>query len=135
MVVHHRTCSLDGGFYERLVGIVKRDLRKSTGWKLLSVIQLQTVLKEIEAVVNSRPLTYVGDDINSSITLTPRHFLTLNPDTGIPELELDDKDSDFRPSESSSDRLLHIWKKGQKLLDAFWNIWREDYLMSLRERM
>ena len=53
-----------GGFYERLVGLVKRSLRKSVGRNLLTDTQLETLIKEIEAVVNSRPLVYVGDDID-----------------------------------------------------------------------
>ncbi|XP_053380514.1 uncharacterized protein LOC128548907 [Mercenaria mercenaria] len=63
-----------GGYYERLVGIVKKVFRKTLGRRLLTLIQLQTLVKEAEAVVNSRPLVYVGDDVNSSITLTPSHF-------------------------------------------------------------
>ena len=39
-----------GGFYERLIGIVKRSSRKTVGRRLLSLIQLQTVIKEIESV-------------------------------------------------------------------------------------
>lgn len=64
-----------GGFYEFLVGLAKRALRKTLGRKLLTLIQMQTLLKEIEAILNSHPLVYVSEDINSSITLTPRHFL------------------------------------------------------------
>ena len=66
-----------GGFYERLVGLVKKALRKTLGRNLLTLIQLQTLLKEVESVVNSRPLVYVGADINSNVTLTPAHFLSL----------------------------------------------------------
>eukprot|EP00117_Sycon_ciliatum_P020880 scpid92381/ scgid18464/ len=46
-----------GGFYERMVGITKRCLRKILGALKLCLSQLQTVLSEVEAVVNSRPLT------------------------------------------------------------------------------
>lgn len=53
-----------GGSYERLIGLVKRNLRKCIGRRLLTVVQMQTILKEIEAVINSRPLVYVGDDFN-----------------------------------------------------------------------
>ncbi len=35
-----------GGFYERLVGLVKRSLRKTIGRRLLTIIQLQTLLSE-----------------------------------------------------------------------------------------
>ena len=48
-----------GGFYERLVGLVKGCMRKSIGRKYLSLEQLTTLLTEIEAALNSRPLTYV----------------------------------------------------------------------------
>ena len=60
-----------GSFYERLVELVKRSLRKSVGRNLLSDTQLETLLKEIVAILNSRPLVYIGDGIDSSITLTP----------------------------------------------------------------
>lgn len=122
-----------GGFYERLVGLVKRTLRKAIGRASLTNEQLLTVLKEAEAVVNSRPLVYVGDDIQSHITLTPAHFLTLNPNIGIPDIE-HDEDEDFNPNRNAAERLLETWKKGQKLLNRFWQIWRNDYLLSLRER-
>ena len=46
------------------------------------------MLKEVESVVNSRPLVYVDDDVNLNITLAPGHFLSLNPRTGIPNLEI-----------------------------------------------
>ena len=54
-----------GGFYERRVGIVKRSLRKAIGKVCLTSEQLLTILKEAEAVINSWPLVYVGEDINS----------------------------------------------------------------------
>ena len=47
-----------GGFYARLVGIVKRSLRKALCKVCLTSEQLLTILKEAEAVINSRPLMY-----------------------------------------------------------------------------
>jgi len=47
--------SWQGGYYERLVGLVKRSMRKTVGRKLLTVVQLQTLIKEIESVLNTRP--------------------------------------------------------------------------------
>ena len=117
-----------------MVGIVKRSLRKSVGHKLLTVIQLRTLIKEVEVVVNSRPLVYVNDDINSTITLTPSHFLTINPKIGIPETSDDSSDAEYTPADSSCDRFLAILKKGQNMLNEFWRNWREQYLTSLRER-
>lgn len=88
-----------GGFYERLVGVVKRSLRKALGRNLFSLIQLQTILKEVESVVNTRRLVYVGDDIISCVTLTPNHFLTLNPRMNIPEVIEENTDCEYNPSE------------------------------------
>lgn len=121
-----------GGFYERMVGLVKRTLRKAIGKARLTSEQLLTVVKEAEAVVNSRPIVYAGDDIHSHIMLTPAHFLTLNPNIGLPDL--DDSDDEFNPNRNAAEKLLDTWKKGLKLLNKFWQIWRTDYLLSLRER-
>ena len=46
----------------------------------------------------------------------------------------DCSDPDYSPKDSSAEQILKYWKKGQKLLDSFWSIWRNEYLTSLRER-
>ncbi|XP_053384618.1 uncharacterized protein LOC128550178 [Mercenaria mercenaria] len=116
MEIHCRLAPWMGGAYERLVEVVKRSLRKSLGHKLLTLIQLQTLLKEVEATANSRPLVYVNDAINLNITLTPNHFLSLNPKIGIPETTKEDTDSDYSPYKNTSVKLLTIWKKGATCL-------------------
>ncbi|MCG8078604.1 MAG: hypothetical protein JAY75_20500, partial [Candidatus Thiodiazotropha taylori] len=124
-----------GGFYERLVGLVKRSLRKTLGRKLLTLIQMITVLKEVEAIVNARPLVYISDDIDSNIALTPNHFLTLNPRVSVPDFDEDENDRSYLPLGSSAHKLLAMWHKGKILLDKFWKLWRDEYLLSLRERL
>ncbi len=126
-----------GGFYERMVGIVKSALRKTMGKLSLTSCQLSTLLMEVQAVVNSRPLVYVADDVNSDIILTPAHFLGLNPHIGVPEIlpNEDDSDPDFNDQTiSSAQSLLLSWKKGQQHLTRFWKTWKDTYLLSLRER-
>ena len=125
-----------GGFYERLIGLVKQSLRKSIGKLCLTMVQLETVVKEVEAVVNSRPLVYVGADFNSGFTLTPGDFLNLNPKTGVSSLAEEDRQQDpgFLSELSSPQKLLDMWRKGQKHLDMFWKLWFHEYVLSLRER-
>ena len=66
-----------GGFYERLVGSVKRPLKKVLGRALLRRIELSTVLCEIERAVNERPLTHVGD-LLEDLPLTPARLMAVD---------------------------------------------------------
>ena len=65
-----------GGFWERMVGITKRCLRKTIGRSNLTFEELRTVIVEIESTVNNRPLTYLYDDIEGiSQALTPARLI------------------------------------------------------------
>ena len=63
-----------GGFYERLVGIIKRCLKKVAGKAFLNYDELTTLLMEIEQTLNTRPLTYLSDN-NEDEAITPSHLL------------------------------------------------------------
>ena len=52
-----------GGFWERLIGHVKRFLKKVLGQTTLGFYQLQTVIQEVELILNSRPLGVLYDDV------------------------------------------------------------------------
>ena len=125
-----------GGFYERLVGITKRVLKKTLGNQCLTEKQLTTILVEAEAVVNSRPLVYVDEDINSSMVLTPSDFLSLNSQHIIPDI-VDDSDPDYDAEKkpTTAQQLLETWKRGQKRLGQFWTLWNNEYMLNLRERV
>ena len=123
-----------GGAYERLVGLAKRILRKVLEKLSFTYDQPFTILTESEAVLNSRPLIFVGEDIDSGFALTPGDFLSLNPKTRTPELQVDDINPDYLLHVSTTQRLLDTWEKGQKHLNSFWQTWRDEYLLSLRER-
>ena len=51
-----------GGFWERLVQSIKRCLKKNLGRTSLTFEELITILVEIEATLNNRPLSYLYDD-------------------------------------------------------------------------
>ena len=81
-----------------LVGLMKRCLKKILGKALLNMIELTTVGTEIEAVLNSRPLTYVYSDIEDGPPLTPSHFLCGHRLITVPHLQNQSSvDSDYQP--------------------------------------
>ena len=126
-----------GGFYERLVGLCKRTLRKMIGRRLLPFSELQTLLPEVEAIVNLRPLTYVDQDHDGGLAITPAHFLgqTSSPCLALPSsTESASDDGLYLPTTDPADELRHSWKASMSTLDYFWSIWERDYLLLLRQR-
>ena len=61
------------------------------------MLQLQTLLTEVEAVLISRPLLYIADELNDGTAMTPTHFISLNTKTGTLQLgtEEESKDLDY----------------------------------------
>lgn len=55
--------------------INQKILIPTVGDQILSYEELQTVVTQVEACVNSRPLCPLSDDVNSFDALTPGHFL------------------------------------------------------------
>ncbi|RMX46501.1 hypothetical protein pdam_00020512 [Pocillopora damicornis] len=96
----------------------------------LNSIELQTILTEIEATLNSRPLTYAYTDVNDGPPLTPSHFLCGNRLLTLPDTE---EDSDYIPQDSAKP-LTRRAKYHQKIMQAFWKQWQREYLTGLREQ-
>ncbi|GFW87890.1 integrase catalytic domain-containing protein [Trichonephila clavipes] len=85
--------------------------------------ELTTVLKQIEGLLNSRPLSYVNDsDIECISTLTPSHFLTGDVLLLVPE-EL-----------TSTPNHRKHWELLQNIKRGLWKQWTGDYLSSLQPR-
>lgn len=73
-----------GGMWERLVRSIKMCLRKVLGRSCLEHEELQTLICEVEAVINSRPLTYLHTESSEPSPLTPAHILTGQRITTLP---------------------------------------------------
>ncbi|GFY22731.1 integrase catalytic domain-containing protein [Trichonephila clavipes] len=79
-----------GGFWERLIGLLKSILRKVLGRACLSEEELVTVRCDAESLINSRPLTYLSEDPDELSALTPSMFLQKIREIGVPDLDMID---------------------------------------------
>ena len=113
-----------GGPWERLIGISRRLFFNIAGSRKLQEDTFSTLICQVEALFNSRPLTSVSSDIRDVESLTPGHFLT-GMSTGLPS------DTTI----SSNDRgTENLWNNVNSIMNEFWTRLLKDYLPTLRQR-
>ncbi|XP_048000621.1 uncharacterized protein LOC125237541 [Leguminivora glycinivorella] len=117
-----------GGVYERLISIVKHCLKRTLEKHILTDNQLLTIMKESEAVINSRPLTYVGANVDH--ILKPADFLTPGKCFSVEVL------TESLPLSGSliKKQLIEGWNRGNMIMAEYKEMFLNQYLLSLRER-
>ncbi|XP_057377030.1 uncharacterized protein LOC130698387 [Daphnia carinata] len=86
--------------------------------------QLHTLLVEIEAIVKSRPLTYVFEDAQSYEVLCPQKLLTgrqPGPTTQSPD-----------STKMSRNELIELDKQKNEHVLTWWTLWQDSYLSDLK---
>ena len=108
-----------GGFFERLIGSTKRYLKRIIGRARLSYEELFTVVCEIEAVLNSRPLLYVSSE-DFDEPLTPSHLTMGYRLSSIPDHLEPREDPDFVSTTplALGRRLSHL----TMIMQHFWKL-------------
>ena len=104
---------------------VKRSLRKILFRASVNYEELQTVVVEVEAIINSRPLTYMYDDDVEEI-LTPSHLV-------LGRRLLSKFDEGFEDDTDVDNAVLTKRMKYLKTLsNHFWKRFKDEYLLDLR---
>ena len=111
-----------GGLWEAAVKAAKFHLKRVAGPIKFSLSELTTVMCQIEAILNSRPLTSINSHPSDGIqSLTPAHFLIGRPLTAYPETLID-----------TAPTLLKRWTMCQAVTHHFWKRWSLEYLHQLQ---
>ncbi|XP_030596228.1 uncharacterized protein LOC115787620 [Archocentrus centrarchus] len=104
-----------GGVWERMIRLVKRILNSVLHQQMLDDDGLHTVMCEVEAILNDRPITKLSDDPNDLEPLTPKPF-----------------SAEGQTTNANKEELTRRWKYRHRLVNEFWNRWRREYLQDLR---
>ncbi|XP_035230645.1 uncharacterized protein LOC118202587 [Stegodyphus dumicola] len=113
-----------GGLWEAAVKSTKLHLKRTIGEQLLTQEEFTTLLAQIEACLNSRPLCPLSEDPSEFSALTPGHFLIGIPLTALPEESLHDQKIP----------ILQRWKLVEKMFQSFWKRWSYEYISNLQRR-
>ncbi|XP_052743937.1 uncharacterized protein LOC128199251 [Bicyclus anynana] len=113
-----------GGIWEAGVRSAKTHLKKVIGDSTLTFEELSTVLAQVEACLNSRPITQLSDSPDDPVPLTPGHFLVGEPLIAIPD--------QYNTDEKISG--IERWRLMQKMVNDFWKRWSKEYLVTLSQR-
>ncbi|XP_066590776.1 uncharacterized protein [Prorops nasuta] len=113
-----------GGLWEAGVKSTKHHLIRVIGEHILTFEEFATVLAEIEACLNSRPLYPMSGDMDDLTVLTPSHFLIGSSPGLIPDL----------PISAVPENRLSMYQLLSRLQQHFWKKWSREYLHHLQER-
>jgi len=113
-----------GGAWESLVKLTKRALKTVTKNRPVYEENLITFLTEVEATLNSRPLTSLSDDSNDFNVITPNNFI-IGKNSSVFS-----SGDDVKENYSCRQR----WRAVQTLTNLFWRRFIREYLPMLQIR-
>ena len=113
-----------GGIWERMIRTICKLLAALFDpYSRLTDEILETLMCEIEMIINSRPLTKISEDIKDMTAITPNHLLMLREGPTLAPGVF-----------TSGDIYQKRWRNVQHLADRFWKQWLKAYLPELQKR-
>lgn len=113
-----------GGLWEAAVKSFKYHLKRALLDKKLIYEELNSLLIQIEGILNSRPLFAHSNDPNDLTPLTPSHFLIGRSIISIPEPDL---------TNTPTGRMSRL-ETIQQMYQQFWNRFKNEYLSQLHQQ-
>ena len=113
---------------ENGIGLTKQAIKKTMGKAFVTLMQLETITVEIEAMLNDRLLTYVSPDLADPEPLTLSHLLYGRGTYQVPHPSNTHEDL-----EDPTDNPMRKVNKHTRVISQFWNRWKREYLTSLKE--
>ena len=132
VAVYSTACPWYGGWWECLIGLINMSLKKVHSRSRISLPVLQTLIVEVEAILNDRPLTHVSPDLKDAEPLTPANLLHGRWITSLPHEVLEEQDLND-PTYGSITDVVQRAQLQVFLLNQFQAHWKYEYLNSLRE--
>ena len=86
---------------------------------------LQTLMCEVEFIINSRPLTVISSDVKDPYPLSPNQILTMKTSIVLPPPGKFQRNNVY---------MRRRWRRVQYLCNLFWSRWKWEYLPTLQER-
>ncbi|CAH2226596.1 jg5547 [Pararge aegeria aegeria] len=114
-----------GGLWESAVKSVKHHLRRILSLTHLTFEEMSTCLVQIEAILNSRPLTPLSSDPSDLSCLTPAHFLIGRTFLTVPQPPLDNENI----------KQLERYERIEKLKQHFWQRFSHEYVTALQQKV
>ncbi|XP_073827227.1 uncharacterized protein [Musca autumnalis] len=111
-----------GGLWEAAVKSAKGHLNRTLANTRLTFEELVTALVEIEAILNSRPISPMSSDPSDLEALTPGHFITGSALRSLPEREV---------TTTNINNLEH-WAQITAIKQRFWKKWHHEYINELQ---
>lgn len=113
-----------GGIWETGIKSVKYHLKRILSNTAYTFEEFCTIICQIEAILNSRPLSPLSSDPEDLSALTPAHFLIGRNLTSLPEHNLLDV----------PENRLDLYQKLQTVTQHFWRRWQKEYVGELQTR-
>lgn len=102
----------------------KSHLKRDIGETILTFVGFYNVLVQIDAVLNSRPLSPLSSVPTDLLPLTPAHFIIGRPINSVPDPNV----------LNINENRFSMYQIMQRIVQSFWSRWAKECISKLQQR-